>query len=87
MAIATSSNASLASRASTDAALTPIGWLSLVLMIVGSVNWGLVGAANLDLVAAIFGQGSLPSRIVYALVGLAGLYGIALAVRLARRGA
>jgi uncharacterized membrane protein YuzA (DUF378 family) len=54
-------------------------------MIVGSLNWGLVGAANFDLVAAIFGQGSILSRIVYGLVGLAGLYGIALALRLGRR--
>ena len=60
---------------------------SVVLMIVGSLNWGLVGVANFDLVAAIFGQGSMLSRTVYALVGLAGLYGIALALRLGRRAA
>jgi uncharacterized membrane protein YuzA (DUF378 family) len=66
--------------------MNAIAWLSLVLMIVGSLNWGLVGVANFDLVAAIFGQGSMLSRIVYALVGLAGIYGIALALRLGRRG-
>ncbi|MDQ6627087.1 MAG: DUF378 domain-containing protein [Pseudomonadota bacterium] len=54
-------------------------------MIVGSVNWGLVGVANFDLVAAILGQGSIPSRIVHALVGLAGLYGITMALKLGKR--
>ncbi len=65
--------------------LNPIDWLALVLMIVGSVNWGLVGVANFDLVAAILGQGSIPSRIVHALVGLAGLYGITMALKLGKR--
>jgi uncharacterized membrane protein YuzA (DUF378 family) len=67
------------------ATLNPIDWLALVLMIVGSVNWGLVGAANFDLVAALFGSGSAISRIVYVLVGLAGLYGLAMAFKLGSR--
>lgn len=41
-----------------------------VLLIVGGLNWGLVGVANFDLVAAIFGQGSMLARVVYAVVGL-----------------
>ena len=85
MAVTTSSTASLSSRSDNASSLGPLAWLSLVLMIVGSLNWGLVGAANFDLVAALFGEGSMLSRIVYGLVGLAGLYGIALALRLARR--
>ena len=85
MAVTTSSTASLSSRSDNASSLGPVAWLSLVLMIVGSLNWGLVGVANFDLVAAIFGQGSILSRIVYGLVGLAGLYGIALALRLGRR--
>ena len=48
--------------------------ITLILVIVGAINWGLVGAANLDLVAALFGEGSGLSRIVYVLVGLSGLY-------------
>jgi uncharacterized protein len=56
-------------------------------LIAACLNWGLVGVANFDLVAAILGQGSILSRIVYGLVGLAGLYGIALALRLGRRAA
>ena len=45
-----------------------------VLLVVGGLNWGLVGAANFDLVAAIFGPMSPLSRIVYVLVGLAAIY-------------
>ena len=48
--------------------------LALVLVVVGAVNWGLVGIAQFDLVATLFGGQSAPvSRIVYCLVGLAGL--------------
>ncbi len=65
--------------------LNALDWVSLVLMIVGGLNWGLVGAFNFDLVAAIFGPMSALSRIVYILVGLAALYGIAFLVRLAKR--
>jgi uncharacterized membrane protein YuzA (DUF378 family) len=49
--------------------------LTLVLVIVGAVNWGLVGLFQFDLVAALFGgQQAVLSRIVYTLVGVAGLY-------------
>jgi len=50
--------------------------ITLVLLIVGGLNWGLVGALDFDLVAAIFGDMSPLSRIVYVLVGLAALYQI-----------
>lgn len=50
-----------------------------VLIIVGAVNWGLVGLVNVDLVAAIFGDGSPLARLVYILVGLSGLYQISVA--------
>ena len=50
--------------------------ITLILIIVGGLNWGLVGVANFDLVAAIFGEGSWLSRLVYALVGLSALYQI-----------
>ena len=49
--------------------------LSLILVIVGAINWGLIALFKFDLVATIFGgQDALFSRIVYGLVGLAGLY-------------
>ena len=54
--------------------LTIIDWIALVLVIVGAINWGLVGVFKFDLVASIFGSMSIISRIVYDLVGLAGLY-------------
>ncbi len=50
--------------------------LTLILAIVGGINWGLVGLANFDLVAAILGEGSALSRTVYALVGLSAIYQI-----------
>ena len=59
-------------------------WLALVLMIVGGINWGLVGLMNIDLVAAIFGDGTMAARMVYALVGLAALYSIYTMSKLAR---
>lgn len=62
--------------------------VSLILVIVGAVNWGLVGFAKFDLVAWIFGgQTASFSRVVYALVGLAGLWCITLLSAAARQGA
>jgi uncharacterized membrane protein YuzA (DUF378 family) len=61
------------------------GWLSMILMIIGSLNWGLVGLFNVDLVASIFGPLTMASRVVYVLVGIAALYGIFLLVRLGQR--
>ncbi|AKB51655.1 DUF378 domain-containing protein [Methanosarcina barkeri str. Wiesmoor] len=45
-----------------------------LLTIIGALNWGLVGLLNFNLVAAIFGKKSILSRLVYILVGLAGVY-------------
>jgi uncharacterized membrane protein YuzA (DUF378 family) len=50
--------------------------LTLILVIVGGINWGLVGFANFDLVAALFGEGTGLTRAVYGLVGLSALYQI-----------
>ena len=44
------------------------------LLVVGGLNWGLVGAANFDLVATLFGEMSALSRIVYVLVGVSAVY-------------
>ena len=52
---------------------TALDYVALVLMIVGGLNWGLVGLFQFDLVAAIFGEMTLISRAVYTLVGLAAL--------------
>lgn len=56
--------------------------IALILSIVGSLNWGLIGIFQFDLVAWLFGsQGALLSRIVYGIIGLAGLWCISLLFR------
>ncbi len=50
--------------------------ITLALVIIGGLNWGLVGLFDLDLVAAIFGADSLLARIVYVLVGASAAYQI-----------
>jgi uncharacterized membrane protein YuzA (DUF378 family) len=53
--------------------------IALILVVIGAINWGLIGFFQFDLVAAIFGgQAAWLSRIIYALVGIAGLYCISL---------
>lgn len=59
-----------------------VDWIAMILLIIGGMNWGMVGLAQFDLVAAIFGgQDSGLARIVYMLVGLAALYGIYTAMK------
>ena len=48
-------------------------WFSFWLIVIGALNWGLVGLFNFDLVAFLFGNMSLWSRLVYSLVGLSAL--------------
>ena len=50
--------------------------LCIALLIIGGLNWGLIGLLNFDLVAFIFGSGSLLSRIVYGIVGIAAICSI-----------
>ncbi|KJZ97871.1 hypothetical protein ClosIBUN13A_CONTIG102g01312 [Clostridium sp. IBUN13A] len=49
---------------------------ALTLIIIGAINWGLIGLLQYNLVDSIFGIQSMISRIIYALVGLAGIYSI-----------
>lgn len=51
-----------------------LDWVALILVLVGALNWGLVGLFNLDLVALLFGAMTMISRVVYVLVGLAAIY-------------
>ena len=56
-------------------------WLdvvSLILIIIGAVNRGLIGFFNLDVVSAIFGNMSMITRIIFAVVGIAGIYSLVL---------
>jgi len=58
--------------------LSSLDFISLILVVVGGLNWGLVGLFNFDLVATIFGEMSIVARLVYILVGLSALYWIML---------
>lgn len=53
--------------------LSAIDWVALILVVIGGLNWGLIGVFGFDLVAAIFGQMSALGRIVYVIVGLAAI--------------
>ncbi|AIY84241.1 MAG: DUF378 domain-containing protein [Clostridium baratii] len=55
--------------------------LALLLVIIGAINWGLIGIFNFNLVSMLFGDMTTLSRIVYALVGIAGLYSISFFAR------
>ncbi len=50
----------------------------LTIAIIGAINWGLIGFFKIDLVALLFGEMTLVSRIIYAIVGLCGLYLVSL---------
>ena len=52
--------------------------IALLLIVIGAINWGLIGFFEFNLVDTIFGEMSLFSRIIYSLVGLSGLWGIKL---------
>ena len=54
--------------------MNALNLITLILLIVGGLNWGLVGLFNFDLVAALLGSGSMLARIVYGLVGLSALW-------------
>ncbi len=64
--------------------LNPLDWIALILVIVGGLNWGLVGAFQFDLVQAILGSIPILAKIVYILVGLAALYTIYYLVMVAK---
>lgn len=59
-----------------------LDYIALILVAIGAINWGLIGFFDLDLVRAIFGDMTWVSRIIYALVGIAGLYSLSFFGRL-----
>lgn len=59
-----------------------IDYIVLVLVIIGAINWGLVSFFGLDLVAFLFGSMSVLSRIIYAVIGICGLYAISFCGRI-----
>lgn len=67
-----------------DSRMNGLDWLALAVMMLGGLNWALVGAFDFDLVAALFGPGTIVARILYLLAGVAAIWGFAM-LRLARR--
>ena len=54
--------------------MKPLNLITLILVVVGGINWGLVGLFDFDLVAALFGAGGFLARVVYVLVGASALW-------------
>jgi len=54
--------------------MSVIDWIALILLVIGGLNWGLVGLFRFDLIAALFGYMSWFSRIIYILVGISAIY-------------
>ena len=67
-----------------DNSMTAVDWLAMTLLIIGGVNWSLVGLFNFDLVATLFGEMTTVTRLVYTLIGLSGLYSIYTASKMSR---
>ena len=63
------------------ARFTTLDRVALVLLIVGGINWGLVGGFDINLVTQLFGPRSLLSKLIYVAIGIAGLYTIYFLVR------
>ena len=65
--------------------LNALDWVALALVIIGGLNWALVGLFGFDLVAVIFGDMSVLSRIVYTLVGISAVYVLVIAANLGKK--
>lgn len=65
--------------------LNVLDTVSLFLTIIGGINWGLVGLSKFDLVSAVFGEGTVLTRVIYILVGLSGVYMVTIAMKLTRK--
>ena len=60
-----------------------IDYTALTIVVIGAINWGLIGFFNFNLVSFIFGGSALVCRIIYAIVGVCGLYLLSLYGRIA----
>ena len=63
-----------------------LDYTALTLVIIGAINWGLIGLFRLDLVSLLFGNMTWLSRVVYALVGISGMYLLSLYGRVTEMG-
>lgn len=64
--------------------MTALDYIAMALLIVGGLNWAMVGLFDVDVVASLFGAGSPASRLVYVLVGASALYSIWTAMKMGR---
>lgn len=65
--------------------LNALDWISLILVIIGGLNWGLIAVFKWNLVSAIFGSVAWLETIIYALVGLAAIWMIVIAAKLEKK--
>jgi uncharacterized membrane protein YuzA (DUF378 family) len=65
--------------------MSTLDWVAMTLLVVGGINWGLIGLFSFDLVAAIFGAMSPLTRIIYTLVGLSAIYSIYTSTKMVRK--
>jgi uncharacterized membrane protein YuzA (DUF378 family) len=65
--------------------LSALDWIALILLVVGGLNWLLVGLFGFDLVAAIFGDMSAVARIIYVIVGLCAIYTLIISTKLGKK--
>jgi uncharacterized protein len=65
--------------------MTAAEWIPMLLLIIGGLNWGLVGLFDFNLVAALFGEESPLSRVIYVAVGLSALYSLYMSARLSSK--
>ena len=66
-------------------AFNAVDWVSLVLVCIGAINWGILGVFHHDLVSDLFGYMTILARIVYVLVALSGVYLLATSISLCRK--
>lgn len=67
-----------------QSAMSAIDYIAMALLIIGGLNWAMVGLFDVDIVASLFGAGSPASRLVYVIVGIAALWSIWTAARMGR---
>jgi len=65
-------------------AMSAIDYIAMALLIIGGLNWAMVGLFDVDVVASLFGAGSPATRLVYVIVGIAALWSIWTAARMGR---
>jgi uncharacterized membrane protein YuzA (DUF378 family) len=64
-------------------AMSALDYIAMVLLIIGGLNWGMVGLFDIDMVGVLFAPGSTLTRVVYVLVGLAALYSVVTMAKMA----